>query len=409
MIQEELHKRIVKNCEAVCAWYEKRSESLAFPIYASFDVRDSGCKVGPVDANLFPAGFNNICQVDKDNAPTLMKKYLSQHYPSLTGPIGLLAEEHTANAYYWENVASINTMIQESGYKSYVCLPRTLEKPLLVKSSSGKEVQVFEAENRNGEVYVNHEKMNLIVSNNDFSDSYEEWGQNLQTPINPPREMGWYRRRKHSFFQQYNQLAGEFARLNGVDEQMLQIQTELFQNFDVSSRGSIEALASRVDEFVTRMRAMYKKWNIETEPFCFIKNNAGTYGLAVVKAQSGEEVLNWNNRTRTKMKAAKGGREVSELIIQEGVPTRFRDEDGGSAEPCIYLIGGELVGGFLRTHAQKGPDESLNSPGAVFKRLCMSDLEINLQGCPMENVYGWVSKLGALALALEAKSSGVAF
>ncbi len=106
------------------------------------------------------------------------------------------------------------------------------------------------------------------------------------------------------------------------------------------------------------------------------------------------------------MKAAKGGGGISQVIIQEGVPTLLKQDDA-TAEPVIYMIGEQLAGGFLRTHSSKGPEESLNSPGAVYKRLCVSDLAINTPGCPMENVYGWVAKLGFLAIALEAQEKGI--
>lgn len=409
MIQEELHKKILDHCDVVANWYEKKRNGLAFPIYSSFDVRDSGCKVVPVDANLFPAGFNNICQVDKDHAPEIMRIYLKSHYGELGSKVALLAEEHTSNTYYWENIATIQDIIAGAGYDPLVCVPRDLVSPVIVKSVSGREVAIHSGENRAGQLFVDGEKMDLIVCNNDFSQSYEPWSEGLQTPMNPPRELGWYRRRKHSFFALYNGLAAEFAQIIGYHPNMLQIETDLFSHFDVNDRESVEKLASAVDGFLARLREKYKSLGMKEEPFCFVKNNAGTYGLAVTQVRSGSEVLEWNSKTRSKMRAAKGGREVSELIIQEGVATRFREDDGGSAEPCIYLVGCQLVGGFLRAHAKKGPDESLNSPGAVYKRLCISDLEIKVSDCPMENVYGWTSKLSVLALALEAKESGVEF
>lgn len=97
------------------------------------------------------------------------------------------------------------------------------------------------------------------------------------------------------------------------------------------------------------------------------------------------------------------------MIIQEGVPTVVRGNDGQTAEPCLYMIGCQLVGGFLRTHQEKGIDDSLNSPGAVFQKLCVSDLEVKSDKCPMENVYGWIAKLSFLSVAYEAKSLGVEF
>lgn len=406
MIQEQIHGQIVKNCDAVSRWFEEKARGLKFPVYASFDVRDSGEKVAPVDANVFPAGFNNICPTDKESAPIYMKRYLDETYPSQGKHIFLLCEEHTQNAYYWENVSTLRDILISSGRDVVVGLPRVLAEPIRVRTSSGKELEVYSATDKEGQLFVQDKKIDLIICNNDFSDRYESWGQNLQIPMNPPREMGWHRRRKSDFFNQYNLLAHEFSGVAQINPQAVVIETELHKGIDVDDEDSREQLAVHVDKFLSELKKKYKVQGIHTEPFCFIKNNSGTYGLAVVQVHSGQEIRDWNNKTRKKMKAAKAGQVVNEVIIQEGIPTRFRDESGGSAEPCIYMIGGELVGGFLRTHSQKGPEESLNSPGAVYKRLCMSDLEVALPDCPMENVYGWVSKLSALALALEARNVG---
>ena len=63
----------------------------------------------------------------------------------------------------------------------------------------------------------------------------------------------------------------------------------------------------------------------------------------------------------------------------------------------------------MRAHNKKGESENLNSPGAVYKRLCVNDLQVSVQGHPMENVYGWLAKLGILAIAMEAKEIGVKY
>jgi glutamate--cysteine ligase len=119
-VRENIHNQIVKNCEAAIKWFEKASAGLAMPIYASFDVRDSGSIVAPVDANVFPAGFNNICPVDKENAPPIFKKYLDKHYPNRAKTVGLIAEEHTTNAYYWQNVVTIKELLESTGSEVFI-------------------------------------------------------------------------------------------------------------------------------------------------------------------------------------------------------------------------------------------------------------------------------------------------
>ena len=145
----------------------------------------------------------------------------------------------------------------------------------------------------------------------------------------------------------------------------------------------------------------YDEHKIEQKPFVFVKNNSGTYGLGVITASSGSDIEAWNYKSKKKMKAVKGGGSISEVIIQEGVPSILTD-DGATAEPVLYMLGGELAGGFLRTHGKKDAQQSLNSPGAVYKRLCLSDLKVRAEGCILENVYGWVAKLGLLAISEEA-------
>ncbi|MFV3407898.1 glutamate--cysteine ligase [Bdellovibrio bacteriovorus] len=402
-----LHKQTLANMNEICAWFASKTANMSYPIYSSYDIRDSGYKISNVDANIFPAGFNNICPTDKDSAPALVDKYLTKHYGAGIKNIMLVTEEHTNNAFYWENVHTIRKLIEATGRVVKVAIPRDLPEPLKLTSSAGNEVIVHSAL-KGGELLKSFTP-DLIISNNDFSEAYEEWAPTMsEFPMNPPRELGWYQRKKSTYFKYYNQLASEFAEVAQIDPFLLRVETELFEHFDIGDENSRNALAEKVDQMLARLREDYKKRGINQEPFVFVKNNAGTYGLAVIRVGSGEEVKAWSYKSRKKMKAAKGGRDVEEVIIQEGIPS-IVEADGASAEPVIYMVGCELVGGFLRTHAEKSSTESLNSPGAVYKRLCVSDLAINTPGCPQENVYGWTAKLGLLAIAMEAQEMGAVF
>lgn len=407
MAKLTLHKQTMENMESICNWFSEKTAKLSYPIYSSYDIRDSGYKISNVDANIYPAGFNNICPTDKESSVGLMKKYISKHYGPTVKNILLVTEEHTNNLYYWENVYTIQTLIESAGYTVKVAIPRELPEALRLTSSAGHEVTVHSAL-VNGELFKTFTP-DLIISNNDFSEAYEEWAPTVeQYPMNPPRELGWYQRKKSTYFKYYNQLVNEFAAVAKIDPFLLRVETELFENFDIGDENSRKELAAKVDAMLEKLRVDYQSRGIKQEPFVFVKNNAGTYGLAVIRVGSGAEVLDWSYKSRKKMKAAKGGRDVEEVIIQEGIPS-IVEADGASAEPVIYMIGCELAGGFLRTHSEKSSEESLNSPGAVYKRLCVSDLAINTPGCPQENVYGWTAKLGLLAIAMEAEEMHAEF
>ncbi len=407
MIQELVHTNICKNRDKVEAWLKDKKNQIQLPFYTSVDVRDSGFKVVSVDANIYPAGFNNICPADKEESPEIVKRYIESTYGSSVQKIAILAEEHSKNAFYWENMKWIRTMISEAGFDVRVCLPQDLQGEMQFETSSGDKITVTPFKKDNGSLVApDGFRPDLIISNNDFSNAYESWARDLTTPINPPRELGWHRRKKSDHFAFYNQLATEFAELIDVAPWVFTVQTEVYANFDVNDVDSREALALKVDEMLGQIKEKYKSINIEAKPTVFIKNNSGTYGLGVMSVQSGDDVRQMNSKSRGKMNAAKGGKEVTEVILQEGVPTKLI-QGAEVAEPVIYIIGCDLAGGFFRTHTQKSPEDSLNSPGAVFKRMCVSDLKVDTGGCPIENVYGWVARLASLAIGFEAKKIGV--
>jgi len=406
MVKELLHKQTLANMNEICEWFQQKTGGLAYPIYSSYDIRDAGYKVSNVDANIFPAGFNNICPADKESSVALMAGYINKHYGSVVKNILLVTEEHTSNPFYWDNVYTIKSLIEQAGKTVKIAIPRELTEPIQVQSASGRELVVGSA--LKDSALMKEFKPDLIISNNDFSEAYEEWAKTIDFAMNPPRELGWYQRKKSRYFKFYNQLVNEFAEVAKFDPFLLRVETEEYAHFDINSEESRNDLANKVDAMLARLKADYQKRGINQEPFVFVKNNAGTYGLAVIRVGSGDEVRQWSYKSRKKMKAAKGGRDVEEVIIQEGIPSIVQS-DNASAEPVIYMIGCELAGGFLRTHSEKNSTESLNSPGAVYKRLCVSDLGVRAEGCPQENVYGWSAKLGLLAIALEAQEMGVDF
>ena len=67
--------------EEITAWMAKKRAEVPIPIYGSVDIRDSGWKVAVVDANHFPAGFNNISETDEPYLAELMKEHIDRLSP----------------------------------------------------------------------------------------------------------------------------------------------------------------------------------------------------------------------------------------------------------------------------------------------------------------------------------------
>jgi glutamate--cysteine ligase len=99
-IRKHLHNQICLNYNEVLNWFHAHTRQLQYPIYSSYDIRDSGYKIVNVDANIYPAGFNNICPTDKETSVDLFKRYIQVHYPFNVKKILIITEEHTKNPYY---------------------------------------------------------------------------------------------------------------------------------------------------------------------------------------------------------------------------------------------------------------------------------------------------------------------
>jgi glutamate--cysteine ligase len=427
-----LAEKIQKNQRKISEWYMNHARLAPPPFYCSVDLRDSGHKVVPVDSNLYPAGFNNICPEDLRTAPSVLKAQLDAHFSrigksSQTQKILIVPESHTTNLYYIENLFYLNQIIKNAGFETqigwYGPLPEGAELPLVLKSATGKEVQARPFIVKGNQIVIESSdgdfRPDLILLNNDFSSGYPKIFDGISQPIVPSHTLGWHSRKKSEHFKYYNELAGELAEILEIDPWTLQIDTEEVSPVNFNEDEGIEKVAEAADRILKRTQAAYDKHKVDAKPFVFVKNNSGTYGMGIMVVHSADELRQMNRRTKNKMSTGKNKLAISSVAVQEGVPTATL-VDRLAAEPVIYLMGCELIGGFLRTNTEKGAEDNLNSQGMVFKMLCMSDLR-ELEKDPeddetkklpvLEMIYGAVARVSALAtgreLAVHLKSLGI--
>jgi hypothetical protein len=96
--------------------------------------------------------------------------------------------------------------------------------------------------------------------------------------------------------------------------------------------------------------------------------------MGIMTVRDPKDLADINRRTRNKMSVIKDGQEVSEVILQEGVPTYERVNES-VAEPVVYMIDRYVVGGFYRVNPERGTDENLNSPGSELRAACLRRLQ----------------------------------
>jgi glutamate--cysteine ligase len=112
---------IQKNWKQLCEWQLEIARNCPPPFYCSIDLRDSGHKIAPVDSNLYPAGFNNLCADDIRTAPQVVRIHLGSLMSDVNGGptppkrILILPEAHTQNRHYAENLYYLCQVIAEAG------------------------------------------------------------------------------------------------------------------------------------------------------------------------------------------------------------------------------------------------------------------------------------------------------
>jgi glutamate--cysteine ligase len=247
-----------------------------------------------------------------------------------------------------------------------------------------------------------------VLLNNDLSSGVPDILKDLKEQfVIPPLNAGWHVRRKSRHFGAYQQVAIDFAREIGIDPWLINPDFEVCGKINFQERAGEECLAANVDNLLYRIRSKYKEHNIDAQPFVIVKADAGTYGMGIMTVRDASEVQGLSSRQRKKMAVVKEGMAVTEVIIQEGVPT-VETVDEGTAEPVVYMIDRYVVGGFYRVNTQRGIDENLNAPGMSFKPLdfetCCTLPDEHLAPDAAPNrfyAYGVVARLALLAAAIE--------
>lgn len=402
-IAEKIHHRR----QEVCAWFDARAKQTRPSFYSSVDLRDSGFKVAPVDCNLFPAGFNNLCPNDLETAPGMFSKHLEARLGKKPGRLILLPEAHTSNTFYLENLATLMDILKRA--KIEVILGWLKDWPVAeLKAASGRVLTPTILDWNS----PHFKEADAVLINNDFSSGYPKEFDQITVPCLPSYKLGWHSRKKSTHFKYYNQIAKDFAEMIGFDPWLISVATEEVDHIDFNEGVGMDRLAEQVNQMLLRLKSDYASRKIDKKPFVFIKSNSGTYGMGIMVVHDASEIATVNRRTKNKMSVGKNRSQISSVVIQEGITTAVH-VNGKSAEPCIYQLGTDPIGGFLRANLERGDEENLNASGMVFEKFCMSDLREpkrleRLEEIPsLEWIYGSVARISALATGHEFNEKGI--
>ncbi|MDD3759835.1 MAG: glutamate--cysteine ligase [Acidithiobacillus sp.] len=404
----ELEEHLVRNQCAIERWFRCQWQSTPPPFYGSVDLRNAGFKLAPIDTNLFPAGFNNLNPEHEALHITAIQHYLDQYHPSLQRLL-LIPENHTRNLYYLENVARLAELLREAGLELRIA-SWMLEEAQAHELPSGERLLIEPLRRVGARLQLDDFDPQMILLNNDLSGGVPEILQGLEQTLLPPLAAGWQTRRKSQHFAHYRRLAVDFAEVVDIDPWLIDPFFRRCTEINFLQAEGLDCLVTNVDAVIAEIAERYRHYGIDARPFVIVKADAGTYGMGVMTAYSGAELRELNRKARTRMAKSKEGLPVSDVFIQEGVYTFERTPEDFVAEPVVYLLGQQVLGGFYRVHREKGEDESLNAPGAHFEPMAFAEPGINpchksAPDAPINRhyAYGVIARLALLAAAREAE------
>jgi len=403
---QELEQRILDRMPDIERWLRTQWQEHEVPFYASVDLRNAGFKLAPVDTNLFPGGFNNLNPAFLPLCIQAVQAAVERICPDARGVL-LVPENHTRNAFYLQNVATLEGILRQAGMRVRVgSLIPDLEGATAFDLPGGGQLTLEPIVRRGRRVGLADFDPCMVLLNNDLSGGVPAILEGIDQPIAPALEAGWYNRKKSHHFGSFHRIAREFGALVGLDPWFVDPYFGVCNQVNFQERAGEECLASNVAMVLERIAGKYAEYGIPDQPFVIVKADAGTYGMGIMTVRDASEVIGLNRKQRNKMAVVKEGLEVSSVIIQEGVPT-YESIDGAIAEPVVYMLDRFVVGGFYRVHTERGRDENLNAPGAQFVPLafetpCIPDLGGPADCAPNRfYAYGVVARLAQLAAAIE--------
>ncbi len=406
---QQVESHILDKQHDIESWFRNQWRNFNVPFYASVDLRNAGFKIAPVDTNLFPAGFNNLNSAFQSLCIQSMQTAVERYGEGIDRVL-IVPENHTRNLFYLESLLAIQHMIEKAGYQVRIgSLLEDMAEPMSIELPSGRSIILEPLEREGDRVHLGDYYPDLVVLNNDLSAGRPTILEDLKQTLTPPMELGWSTRLKSVHFTHYKAVAEEFARLIDIDPWLIDPMFRNCGEVDFMRQEGNSCLTKNVESLLRAIEQKYDEYSVDCKPFVMVKADAGTYGMGVMTVHSPDEVSELNRKQRTKMSKTKEGQKVTKAIIQEGVYTHETwEEDDSSAEPVVYMVDHNVVGGFYRVHSRRGANENLNSPGMRFEPLafaeCCNSPDKNMDPDAHPNrfyTYGVIARLALLASSRE--------
>jgi glutamate--cysteine ligase len=408
----ELEQRMLEALPAIERWFRLEWMEHTPPFYSSVDIRNAGFKLAPVDTNLFPAGFNNLSPEMLPLAVQAAMAAIEKICPEAKNL--LLIPEQRANSFYLMNLQRLIQVFSQAGLNVRLgTLDESIQAPTDITLPDGSSLTLEPLERSQRRLGLKHFDPCTILLNNDLSAGVPKVLENLHEQyLLPPLHASWTTRRKTNHFRSYEEVAKKFSKLLGMDHWLINPMFAHCGEVNWTDGTGMDCVQTQVDALLTKIRRKHKEYGINDKPFVVVKANDSSCGMSILTVRDAKELDAANLGNRHTASLAKQGQAVTDVIIQEGVPTYERVNDA-VAEPVVYMIDRYVVGGFYRVHADRNADEGLNAPGASYVPLAFDQSHLlpkpgTKPGASAPNrfyMYGVIGRLAMLAASYELEAT----
>lgn len=405
MFVDDWDALLTARADDIEAWFAEREKAVQLPFYMSVDIRNAGYKSAVVDTNLFPAGFNNLCDYAYRLAAEQAEQYFKKNFPDARRVL-LVPESNTRNPGYTANIAKLEDILHRAGKETTVgtLIESVPSSGAELEGLNGAKVTLKPFTIADGVPEVDGKPYDLVVLNHDLSGGEPPAVKQLRVPVVPRRVLGWHLRRKSRHFAHLGDINSRFGQAFGLDPWRITAVTTSVAG--VSFDAPDERLREAVGSMIERVAKDYAERGVTDRPYVYVKHDAGTYGMGVMPVHDLSELDALSRDSRKKMSKGKGGVAISDVVVQEGLPTLDRVKNA-YGEPVVYAVNNHIIGGFFRMHHEVNERESLNKPGQVYARLCatprpeQSRSEECIHDARKFRVYGVLARLAGLAVVAE--------
>ena len=368
----ELEQRVLESLPAIERWFRLEWMEHTPPFYTSVNVRNAGFKLAPVDTHLFPDSFHNLTPEMLPLAVQAAMAAIEKICPEAKNLL-LIPDRQTHNTFYLANVQRLMQVFHQAGLNVRLgTLDEGITEPTEVALADGSTLTFEPVLRTRGRIGLKNFDPCTILLNNELSAGVPKVLQHLHEQyLLPPLHAGGMARRASNHLRAYEEVAKRFAKLLGMDPWLINPMFTRAGEMNLREASSAASLASHADALLGKVRRKYKEYGIQERPFIVVKGDRSGLGLMTVRDPK-DLVELLQRRALIAAGAAADGSGLSEVLLQEGVPTYERVNDA-VAEPVVYMIDRYVVGGFYRVNAGRGVDENLSLPGAAYVPLAFAE------------------------------------